>query len=186
MLNKTQDDIKIVIIGNVGSGKTTCINAISEIPAIFSEAKATENDALHRKLTTTVGFDYGQLYVNNKKIHIYGSPGQRRFDFIAPILCKGCAGKIIMIDNGHKDPLKELDYFLQHHREFLQEHPGIIAVTHYDDNETNTHLVEYHEYIIHHGFRCPVMRLDARDSQQVSNVIKKLVAIIVERGSPTH
>lgn len=41
--------VKIVIVGNVGSGKTTGLKAISEIPVIGTEEKATETEALHRQ-----------------------------------------------------------------------------------------------------------------------------------------
>lgn len=54
-------EVKLIIVGNVGSGKTTSINAVSEVPMISSEVKATERDAMHRKESTTVGIEYGVL-----------------------------------------------------------------------------------------------------------------------------
>lgn len=171
--------LKIVFVGNVGSGKTTAVTVISEMPIVGSEVKATEQDALHRKLTTTVGLEYGVAHINNTKLHIYGTPGQRRFDFMASIACKGAAGMVVLIDNGHKEPLTELDYFLQFHGDFLKEHPSIIGITHYDDNNTETNLIEYHNYVRTNGFSSAVMRLDARKKDQVEKVVKKLHAEIV-------
>ncbi|MFZ2726232.1 MAG: ATP/GTP-binding protein [Methylococcaceae bacterium] len=176
-------ELKLVFVGNVGSGKTTSIRAISEIPVIGTEAKATEKDALHRKPETTVAMEYGILHLHNTKLHIYGTPGQRRFDFMANLLCKGAAGMIVMIDNGHENPLLELDYFLHFHHEFLKKHPTILAVTHYDDNETNTHLVEYHQYAKEYGFHLPVVRLDAREKHQVIRIVEKLVLEIIRRNT---
>jgi small GTP-binding protein len=176
------DSLKLIFVGNVGSGKTTSINAISEVPMIGTEQKATESEALHRKPTTTVAMEYGSVHSKDGiKIHVYGTPGQRRFDFMATLLCKGAAGMIVMIDNGHTNPLVELDYFLQFHKDFLQNYPAIIAVTHYDDNNTNTLLVEYHNYIREHGFKCAVMRLDAREKNEVLRVVEKLVEEILRR-----
>ncbi len=175
--------LKIVFVGNVGSGKTTAVSLISEVPVIGSEAKATEQDALHRKQTTTVGLEYGIAHIDDTKLHIYGTPGQRRFDFMAGIVCKGAAGMIVLIDNGHEQPLTELDYFLQFHDHFLKNHPAIIAITHYDDNNTDTCLIEYHRYIRDNGFSCPVMRLDAREKDQVHKVVKKLHTEIKRRAS---
>lgn len=174
--------LKIVFVGNVGSGKTTAVSLISEVPVIGSEAKATEQDALHRKQTTTVGLEYGIANIDNTKLHIYGTPGQRRFDFMASIVCKGAAGMIVLIDNGHEQPLTELDYFLQFHRDFLKHHPAIIGITHYDDNNTETYLVEYHRYIRDNGFSCPVMRVDAREKVQVQKLVKKLYTEISNRS----
>jgi len=130
--------LKIVFVGNVGSGKTTAVTVMSEVPVIGSEAKATEQDALHRKLTTTVGLEYGVAHINNTKLHIYGTPGQRRFDFMVSIVCKGAAGMVVLIDNGHTQPLTEVDYFLQFHGDFLKTHPcllsGAVQMVHFGIN----------------------------------------------------
>ena len=174
--------LKIVFVGNVGSGKTTAVAVMSEVPVIGSEAKATEQDALHRKLTTTVGLEYGVAHINNTKLHIYGTPGQRRFDFMASIVCKGAAGMVVLIDNGHTQPLTEVDYFLQFHGDFLKTHPAIVGITHYDDNNTETNLIEYHNYIRENGFNCPVMRVDAREKSQVLKLVTKLYDEIIRRS----
>ncbi len=173
------DALKLIFVGNVGSGKTTSINAISEVPVAGTEAKASEAEALHRKPSTTVAMEYGIVHLHGTKLHIYGTPGQRRFDFMASLLCKGAEGMIVMINNGHTDPLGELDYFLQFHKDFLKKHPSIIAITHYDDNNTNTLLVEYHQYVREHGFGCAVTRLDARLKEDVLRVVDKLVLEIL-------
>lgn len=173
--------LKLVFVGNVGSGKTTSIHAVSEVSVIGTEQKATEGEALHRKPSTTVSMEYGIVHINGVKLHLYGTPGQRRFDFMASILCKGAAGMVVMIDNGHTHPLDELDYFLQYHKDFLQQHPAIIAITHYDDNNTNTLLIEYHQYVREHGFNCAVMRLDARVKNEVMRVVEKLMLEIIRR-----
>ncbi len=175
------DSLKIVFVGNVGSGKTTAIASVSEVPVSGTEAKATENDALHRKATTTVGIEYGVLHVHNTKVHLYGTPGQRRFDFMAAIACQGAIGMVVMIDNAHQQPLAEMDYFLRRHGDYLRNHPAIIAITHYDDNDTQTYLIEYHRYLKEQGIPCPVMRLDARDKNQVRLVVEKLYGEIAKR-----
>ncbi|MFZ2727646.1 MAG: ATP/GTP-binding protein [Methylococcaceae bacterium] len=176
-----KNELKLVFVGNVGSGKTTSIQAISEKAMLSTEARATENDALHRKDHTTVAMEYGVVHLQDAKLHIYGTPGQRRFNFMASIVCKGAAGMVVMIDNGHSNPLNELDYFLNFHHDFLQSHPALIAVTHYDDNNTDTHLVEYHQYAKEHGFHIPVMRVDAREKEQVKQLIQKLMLEINRR-----
>ncbi len=175
------NEIKLVVVGNVGSGKTTGINAVSEIPVIGTEAAASEREALHRKPTTTVAMEYGLLQMQRTKIHLYGTPGQRRFDFMASILCKGAAGMIVMIDNGHDAPLTELDYFLKLHGKFLKENPGLLAVTHFDDTRTRTGLLDYHTYAIEKGFSIPVMKVDARVASDVRNVLTKLLIEIIRR-----
>ncbi|MDD5275177.1 MAG: ATP/GTP-binding protein [Methylovulum sp.] len=181
MSNESPNVLKIVFVGNVGSGKTTCINAISEVPVVGTEVKAREAEALRRKPSTTVAMEYGIVHLNGFKLHLYGTPGQRRFSFMANLLCNGSGGMVVMIDNGHANPLVELDYFLQFHKDYLNKCPAIIAITHYDDNNTKTLLIEYHQYLCEHGFSCPVMRLDAREKAEVLRVVDKLVLEILRR-----
>lgn len=176
--NTVKKELKIVVTGNVGSGKSTSIRSISEVPVISTEAKATERDALHRKETTTTSMEYGMVHLANTKLHIYGTPGQRRFDFVADILCKGAHGMIVMIDNGCREPMTEIDYYLNQHGNFLQKYPGIIAITHFEDNNTRTSLVDYHAYIRQNGFTCPVMLLDARNRHDMQKVLMKLLVEI--------
>ncbi len=173
--SRVSPPIKIVLVGNVGAGKTTAISSVSETPMIGTEAKATEADALHRKTTTTVGIEYGVLHIHNTKVHLYGTPGQHRFDFMASIACQGAA---------HRQPLAEVDYFLKQHGDYLKNYPAIVAITHYDDNDTQTNLIEYHLYLKGHGISCPVMRLDARDKRQVRRVVEKLYGEIINRQAP--
>ncbi|MDD5275721.1 MAG: ATP/GTP-binding protein [Methylovulum sp.] len=170
-----KNEVKVIVVGNVGSGKSTSIRAISEIPVVGTESKATERDALRRKETTTTAMEYGIVHIERIKLHIYGTPGQRRFDFMADILCKGACGMVVMIDNGCLDPLTEISYYLNQHGSFLQKCPGIIAITHFDDHNTRTSLLDYHTYIRDNGFTCPVMLLDARNKNDMQKVLMKLL-----------
>lgn len=175
-VNTAKNELKLVVVGSVGSGKSTSIRAISEVPVSGTEARASERAALHRKVTTTVAMEYGRVTLENTKLHLYGSPGQRRFDFMATLLCKGADGMVVMIDNGNGRPMDELDYYLKFHHAFLKNSPALISVTHYDDTCTRTGLIDYHSYCISQGFSLPIMRLDARDKHQVEKMLGRLLA----------
>lgn len=173
---------KFILIGSVGSGKTTSIKSVSDIDIISTETRATESDALHRKETTTTAMDFGQVTLDGQKIRLYGAPGQRRFDFMVPVLSVGASGLIVMIDNGIEQPLEELDYYLKIHKDLLNKIPSIIVITHYDDNHTSTTLLDYHLYVIERGFSTPVMTCDARNSNEVKKFLSQLLKIIHERS----
>jgi signal recognition particle receptor subunit beta len=179
----TKNEFKVIVAGNVGSGKSTSIRALSQVPVIGTEAKASETDALYRKETTTIAMEYGMVEIASAKLHLYGTPGQRRFDFMADILSKGANGMVLMIDNACHNPLAEIDYYLNKHSHFLSHHPSVIAITHYDDLRTQTTLLDYHRYILENGFSCPVMRLDARQKPEVENVFLKLLLQIIQLKS---
>ena len=83
--------IKIVILGSEDSGKTTTIEHILE----SRKEKVTK---IERK-GTTVAFDYGNILVNDEKLHIFATPGQERFHFMREILSNGLDGAILVLDN---------------------------------------------------------------------------------------
>ena len=73
---------KIIFTGPVGAGKTTAITSISDVPLIKTDEAASDMTK-QRKAETTVAMDYGIMNLkDNEKIHLYGTPGQERFDFM--------------------------------------------------------------------------------------------------------
>ena len=53
---------------------------------------------INRKRTTTVALDYGLMKLDaGERIHLYGTPGQERFDFMWDILTKGGLGVVLRL-----------------------------------------------------------------------------------------
>jgi len=48
---------------------------------------------------TTVALDYGNILIDGSKIHIFATPGQKRFKFMRQILARGLNGAILVIDS---------------------------------------------------------------------------------------
>ena len=98
---------KIIFTGPVGVGKTTAIAALSDEPPVQTDASASDMTAV-RKGYTTVAMDYGLIQLDeNTKIHLYGTPGQERFDFMWDILSQGSMGLILLLDNTRGNPVIE-------------------------------------------------------------------------------
>ena len=100
---------KLIFTGPPGAGKTTAISVISDTPVITTEAKTSIRDSHHPdKDSITVGLDYGSIKLSKEeKIHLYGTPGQERFDFMWKIIKEGGLGLILLIDNARSEPLEE-------------------------------------------------------------------------------
>jgi signal recognition particle receptor subunit beta len=170
--------IKIVFTGCVGAGKTTAINAISEVPAISTDVKPSEESVIKRKSSTTVALDYGELTLEDgEKLYLYGTPGQRRFDFMTDILTKGALGLIILIDNTHDSPLEELDYYLNLNHRFLNDKPAVIGITHYDES-TQPSVDDYYAALAERGDPWPVIHVDARSVADVGLLLNTLLAVL--------
>jgi uncharacterized protein len=88
MENETK--LKIVIFGAYGAGKTTLIRTLDP------ESKHIEANCAGG--TTTVALDFGRIQNNGCHIHIYGTPGQERFEFAREIIAKGMDGAVLLVD----------------------------------------------------------------------------------------
>ena len=86
--------VKMVISGAVNAGKTEFIKAISEIEVVSTERRATDDTKLIKK-ETTVAMDFGRIAVaDDLVLHLFGTPGQKRFDFMWEILSEGMLGLV--------------------------------------------------------------------------------------------
>ncbi|MGZ8190158.1 MAG: GTP-binding protein [Methylococcaceae bacterium] len=171
--------IKFVFTGSVGSGKTTAIATISEASHFSTEVKPSEQSVLKHKSTTTVAMDYGVIKTidGNDKLYLYGTPGQRRFDFMTPILTKDATGIIIMINNNHENPLAELDYYLDLNAEFLLDNPAVIGITHYDKT-TRPSIDDYYCALQKRGAPWSVIHVDAREIGDITLLLDTLIATL--------
>nr|WP_183987948.1 ATP/GTP-binding protein [Deinobacterium chartae] len=84
----------MVVSGPVGAGKTSFIRALSQTEVVDTDALASENIG---KTHTTVALDFGTLTLAGHELHLYGTPGQDRFDFMWEVLCQGALGLILLV-----------------------------------------------------------------------------------------
>jgi len=168
---------KIIFTGPVGSGKTTAIASISDIPVVQTEASASDEVVL-RKSNTTVAMDYGQLHLGaNSKMHLYGTPGQERFSFMWDILTIGGLGLVIMIDNAREDPIADMVFFLDAFKDFIAKNAVVIGVSRMDLSPRPglyTHKKKLQEL----GFNIPIFEVDARDRQDIKILLLSLLAVL--------
>ena len=174
---KPDKNIKLVFTGSVGAGKTTAISAISEVPPIMTEARPTDEVGF-RKSSTTVAMDYGELTLEDgTKLNLYGTPGQRRFDFMCHILTKGALGLVVLVNNSLSNPLEELDYYLNLNADFLKSRPAVIGITHLDVAATPD-ISEYYQCLYERGDNWPILRADARKPGDVVLLIDALLSVL--------
>lgn len=171
------NDYKFIFTGPTGSGKTTAVAAISDIEVVNTEANLSIPDDDHEeKKTLTVGLDYGNLTLENKdKIHLYGTPGQERFDFMWEILTEGGLGLILLLDNSRADPIEDMHFFINTFKEFANSNRLVIGVTHMDINPTPT-IASYHKELEAMGIeKLPVFEVDARRKKDISTLLQALL-----------
>lgn len=165
---------KIIFTGPVGAGKTTAISSISDQPPVTTDATATDMTK-NRKPSTTVAMDYGILNLpGGEKLHLYGTPGQERFDFMWDILTQGGIGLILLLDNTRANPFQDMTFFLNAFKNFIGETKLAIGITQVDICSSPT-IDEYHKELQKDGFNTPVFSVDARVRNDVSLLVQSLL-----------
>jgi len=168
---------KIIFTGPVGAGKTTAIAAISDIPVVSTEAKATD-EVVMRKANTTVAMDYGVLNLDGGgKVHLYGTPGQERFSFMWDILTVGGLGLVLMLDNAREDPLADLEFYINSFRKFIDTNVVVIGVTRMD-MKPRPGLYSYHTKLADLKLNVPVFEVDARQRGDVKTLLVAMLAML--------
>lgn len=165
---------KIIFTGPVGAGKTTAIASISDVPPVGTDAVATDMTQ-KRKATTTVAMDYGIMNLaDGEKIHLYGTPGQERFDFMWDILTTGGIGLILLLDNTRADPFQDMKFFLDSFRKFIDQTNVAIGVTQMDLSNKPT-IEDYHIQMQGLDLNVPIFSVDGRERNDVSLLVQSLL-----------
>ncbi|MFC1749869.1 ATP/GTP-binding protein [Pseudomonadota bacterium] len=173
---KTKGKPKILLVGSVGSGKTTALAALTNGDFLSTDETPSDHYQFQKK-STTVALDYGNVFLDdNTHVRVYGTPGQRRFNFMSSILISNAVGIIILINNNTSNPINELDYYLKTHYDFLQNNHAVIGITH-NDTSPKPSLKQYQAYLDDRGHSWPTFKIDARNRNHMMMLVTKLMAL---------
>lgn len=165
---------KIIFTGPVGAGKTTAIHSISDVPPVKTDASASDMTKT-RKAATTVAMDYGIMNLaENEKIHLYGTPGQERFDFMWDILTVGGIGLVLLLDNTRADPFQDMKFFLESFSKFISDTTVVIGITQMDLSNKPS-IEDYHTHLENLGLKPAIFSVDARVKSDISVLVQALL-----------
>jgi len=169
---------KIIFTGPMGSGKTTAISTVSDVPPIFTEVKATDDEVKQRKETTTVSMDYGYISLDDEtRVHLYGTPGQKRFSYMWPILTEGGLGLVLLLDNAAEDPIKDMHYYLEAFGDFIEKTTVVIGVTRCDVSQ-RVKIEDYQNSLMEREQVYPVFEVDSREAGDIKILLHALLALL--------
>jgi uncharacterized protein len=175
--------VKIVVAGGFGVGKTTTVEAISDITPLTTEGSMTtlardvdSRDLVGSKTTTTVMMDFGRVAIDDQIVlYLFGTPGQDRFGFMWDDLIVGAIGAVVLVDSRRlEDSFPALDYFE------LRNVPFVVAVNQFDGH-LHHDLGEIREAL---GIdpSLPVVTTDARSREAVKETLLQLMDVVLSRA----
>jgi signal recognition particle receptor subunit beta len=119
--------------------------------------------------------DYGIMNLDKtERIHLYGTPGQERFDFMWEILSEGGIGLVLLINNARPDPFQDLRFFLNAFDDFIAQTRVVIGVTRMDESR-RPNIADYHLQLQQRDSKVPVFEVDARNRRDVSLLVEALL-----------
>ena len=126
--------LKMVVTGPFSAGKTQFVQAVSEIDVVATEAKLSRQEE-RIKDQTTVAMDFGRITIDDDLVlYLFGTPGQRRFDFMWEILSEGMLGFVVMVDSVRPETFREARSILDTFRSYAPT-PYVVAANKQDQDD---------------------------------------------------
>ncbi|MEJ2010901.1 MAG: ATP/GTP-binding protein [Anaerolineales bacterium] len=169
--------VKMVVTGPFNSGKTAFIQSVSEIDVVSTERKIS-SEAERIKETTTVAMDFGRITVDDDLVlYLFGTPGQKRFDFMWEILSEGMLGFVVMVDSARPETFREARGILQTFRAYAPT-PYVVAANKQDIDDAWE--VDDLRIALNLDSKVKMLPCIATDKDMVKNVLLELLYSILE------
>jgi signal recognition particle receptor subunit beta len=174
--------VKMVVTGPFNSGKTQFIQAVSEIAVVSTERKIS-SEAERVKENTTVAMDFGRITVDaDLVLYLFGTPGQKRFDFRWEILSEGMLGFVVMVDSNRPETFREAKSILETFRAYAPT-PYVVAANKQD--LADAWSLEDLRIALRLAPEIKLLPCVATDREQVKNVLLELLySILAEMETP--
>src|SRR5512135_3431509 len=171
--------VKMVVTGPFSAGKTQFIQSVSEIAVVATERKISSKSERTVKDMTTVAMDFGRITVDEDLVlYLFGTPGQRRFDFMWEILSEGMLGFVVVIDSTRPETFREARSILDTFRGYAAT-PYVVAANKQDQDDAWTPEDLRIALKVDKGIK--LLPCVARNKESVKNVLLELLYSILER-----
>jgi small GTP-binding protein len=169
--------VKMVVTGPFNSGKTQFVRSISEIDVVSTE-RVISSEEERVKDQTTVAMDFGRITVDDDLIlYLFGTPGQRRFDFMWEILSQGMLGFVVLVDSARPETFREAKSILETFRAYAPT-PYVVAANKQDLSDA--WAIDDLRVALRLDDNVKMLPCVANDRESVKNVLLELLYGILE------
>lgn len=174
--------VKMVVTGPFNAGKTKFIQSVSEIEVVETERKVSSKAERAIKETTTIAMDFGRITVDEDLVlYLFGTPGQKRFDFMWEILSEGMLGFIVLVDSARPETFREARSILETFRAYAPT-PYVVAANKQDMSDAWE--LEDMRHALRLDGKTKILPCVATNKKQVKAVLLELLyGILDEMGT---
>jgi small GTP-binding protein len=176
-MNDPMRTLQILVTGPFGVGKTQLISTISDIPMVTTERKMSMPLRGERKDHTTVAMDYGRVQIDQITMHLRGTPGQERFDFMWDILSKEVDGQLFLLDSTNPSEYDSSRHLLNLVNQ--EDAPPTMVVANKQDLP-GAHSLDDIRKSLAIPISVPIAACDSTDSANVRSILVQLASLILE------
>ena len=170
--------VKMVVTGPFSAGKTEFIQAVSEIDVVSTERRISAKEERVVKDSTTVAMDFGRITVDEDLVlYLFGTPGQKRFDFMWEILSEGMLGFIVMVDSTRPETFREARTILETFRAYAPT-PYVVAANKQDKKDAWE--VDDMRHALRRDKKVNLLPCTATNRTTVKNVLLELLYSILD------
>jgi signal recognition particle receptor subunit beta len=167
----------MVVTGPFNSGKTHFIRTVSEIEVVATERKISSESEKVKEFTT-VAMDFGRITVDTDLVlYLFGTPGQKRFDFMWEILSEGMLGFVVMVDSSRPETFREAKSILETFRAYAPT-PYVVAANKQDTEDAWS--LEDLRIALRLDQSVKLLGCVATDKESVKSVLLELLYSILE------
>jgi signal recognition particle receptor subunit beta len=166
---------KLVVTDAFNAGKSTFVRTVSEFNPVDTDKSTRSLSEKKVKAATTVALDYGRMKINHRSaVHLFGTPGQDRFDFMREILAEKMHGFIFLVDSTDRCSLNQAGELL---RLFQRQNnvPHLLAANKADQKGLSSEEIRR---ALNLPVRQPIVRCIATDKESAQAVVERLVSMI--------